>query len=266
MNWKRRKSDDISRLRRVLESLLLVVVLGSGFGGGAAAAPVDNFTAAGRLYDSGNFAEAIAAYEKVSPKTPHVFYNLGNACFRAGNMGKAILNYERACRLSPRDPDILANLRFAEERAGVESVNSPSSMRARLLSDVLYHLTMSEWAGCELIGLWGLALGIGLSLWIRNARTALVAVSVVACVTFAVSAPALLYRSARYRTSPPAVVTAGRADTRFAPLAEGTVHFKLAEGSIVRVIEDRGPWVFIERADGQQGWVETKAVELLGIP
>ena len=89
------------------------------------AAPADDFKAANKLYDAGKFAEAAAAYEKLEPKTAHVFYNLGNAWFRDGKLGLAILNYERARRLAPRDPDILANLKFAEQRLGVDEVNTP---------------------------------------------------------------------------------------------------------------------------------------------
>ena len=85
----------------------------------------DDFKAANALYDAGKFAEAAAAYEKIEPKTAHVFYNLGNALFREDKLGSAILNYERARQLAPRDPDILANLKFAEQRLGVDDVNTP---------------------------------------------------------------------------------------------------------------------------------------------
>src|ERR1041385_4838407 len=90
----------------------------------AVAATSDDFKAANQLYDAGKFAEAAAVYEKLEPKTAHVYYNLGNAWFRQGKMGLAVLNYERARRLAPRDPDILANLKFAEQRLGVDDVNT----------------------------------------------------------------------------------------------------------------------------------------------
>ena len=42
-----------------------------------------------------------------------LYYNLGNACFKSGKLGEAILWYERARRLVPHDEDVEANLRFA---------------------------------------------------------------------------------------------------------------------------------------------------------
>src|SRR5438552_3976095 len=84
-----------------------------------------DFKSANALYDAGKFAEAAAAYEKIEPKTANVFFNLGNALFRQEKYGLAVLNYERARRLAPRDPDILANLRFTQQRLGVDDVNTP---------------------------------------------------------------------------------------------------------------------------------------------
>lgn len=42
-----------------------------------------------------------------------VYYNLGNAWFRAGEFGRAILNYRKARPYRPRDPYLAANLQQA---------------------------------------------------------------------------------------------------------------------------------------------------------
>ena len=42
-----------------------------------------------------------------------VYYNLGNAWFRAGEFGRAILNYRKAKPYRPRDPYLAANLQQA---------------------------------------------------------------------------------------------------------------------------------------------------------
>src|SRR5216684_895 len=118
------------------------------------ASPADEFKAANQLYDAGNFSEAVAAYEKLEPKTAPVYFNLGNAYFRQDKLGQAILNYERARRLAPRDPDILANLKFAERRLGVDEANmSPRAMH-RFLHSAVASRTINEWSAYELAGLW----------------------------------------------------------------------------------------------------------------
>ena len=40
-------------------------------------------------------------------------FNLANAEFRLGHLGRAILHYERALRLDPTDSEIRANLEYA---------------------------------------------------------------------------------------------------------------------------------------------------------
>lgn len=99
------------RIRIFLAGLMLLPALGS-------AVTLDyNFEAGNRHYTDGEYTRAISEYEKVVEagyQSPELFYNLGNAYFREGQLGQAILNYLRAKKLSPRDEDIQANLEFAE--------------------------------------------------------------------------------------------------------------------------------------------------------
>src|SRR5258706_5484251 len=121
---------------------------------GLLASPADEFKAANQLYDAEKFSEAASAYEKLLPKTAHIYFNLGNACFRQDKLGTAILNYERARRLAPRDPDILANLKFAQQRLGVEDANTSPRAVQRFCQSVVASRTTAEWSRYELAGLW----------------------------------------------------------------------------------------------------------------
>jgi len=216
----------------------------------------DDFKSANGLYDAGKFADAAAVYEKIEPKSAHVYYNLGNALFRQGKVGLAILNYEQARRLSPRDPDILANLRFAQTKLGVDEVNAPPKAWQRYLRSTVESRTLREWAVYELVGLWLTLLAVGACLYFPKMRTGLLILSVAGFVGFAVSTFALVNR----RALAEAIVTISDSEARFAPLQDSTVHFRLAEGTKVAIREDRGQWLFVERADGQQGWVKAEAI------
>lgn len=229
--------------------------------GVAFAGPSDDFKSANRLYDAGKFAEAAAAYEKIEPRTANVYYNLGNAHFREGKLGLAILDYERAQRLAPRDPDILANLKFAEQRLGVDDVNAPPRAWQRFLRSVIESRSSTEWGMYELAALWLTALAVGACIYIPRARTGLFVIAAIAFLGFAVSAFALGHEVLSDRTAPAAVVVVAETEARFAPLPDSTTHFKLTEGTRVVIREDRGQWLFVERADGQQGWVKSDAVE-----
>ncbi|HET6443176.1 MAG TPA: tetratricopeptide repeat protein [candidate division Zixibacteria bacterium] len=79
-------------------------------------ANVDAIETASRLHASGNYDRAIEIYEQLLTQGVNdsvVFYNLGNAYYSIGDIGRAVANYNRAAQLDPRDPDIKANLELA---------------------------------------------------------------------------------------------------------------------------------------------------------
>jgi hypothetical protein len=248
MNWKRNSFR--------ISAIIWLVTLRVAFAG-----PSDDFKSANQLYDAGKFTEAAAVYEKIEPKTAHVYFNLGNAHFREGKLGRAVLDYERARRLAPRDPDILANLKFAERRLEVDDVNAPPHAWQKFLRSIIESRSSTEWGVYELAALWLTALAAGACIYIPRLRTGLLAIAAVAFVGFAVSVFALGHEVLSDGTAPAAVVVIAETDARFAPLPDSTTHFKLTEGTRVVIREDRGQWLFVERADGQQGWVKSDAVE-----
>src|SRR5881392_4463209 len=78
------------------------------------------FAKANKEYAQGHFKEAIAGYEAlVRPGqwNANLFYDLGNAYFRTGDFGHAILNYERALALERHHPEATANLQIARDEA-----------------------------------------------------------------------------------------------------------------------------------------------------
>ena len=64
----------------------------------------ETFAKGNDAYYKGNYVAATLAYEQLigsSVSNPVVFYNLGNAYYRQGRLGEAIVNYERSLRLRP---------------------------------------------------------------------------------------------------------------------------------------------------------------------
>src|SRR6058998_488400 len=78
------------------------------------------FAKANQEYAQGHFKEAISGYAtlvRAGQWSANVFYDLGNAYFRTGDFGRAILNYERALALEPHHPEATANLQIARDEA-----------------------------------------------------------------------------------------------------------------------------------------------------
>ncbi len=65
------------------------------------------------FYKSNQFQLAIDEYNKLVKQGfegTSLYYNLGNAHYRLGKIGYAILYYEKALKLSPADEDVKHNL------------------------------------------------------------------------------------------------------------------------------------------------------------
>ena len=82
--------------------------------------PNADFAKANEEYAQEHFKEAIAGYEtlvRAGQWNANLFYDLGNAYFRTGDFGRAILNYERALALDRHHPEATANLQIARDDA-----------------------------------------------------------------------------------------------------------------------------------------------------
>src|SRR5437773_12557474 len=98
------------------------------------AQPDAEFAKANQAFAQGHFKEAIANYETLirdGQWSANVFYDLGNAYFRTGDFGRAILNYERALALERHHPEATANLQIARDEAHALELQ-PSSLERYL--------------------------------------------------------------------------------------------------------------------------------------
>src|SRR6266513_6228167 len=110
------------------------------------------FEQANKLYEQGTFAEAAAGYEKIvagGRVSPALYFNLGNALFKSGRIGRAIANFRLAEQLAPRDPDIRANLRFARNQ-----IEGPGARPLTWWRRWTGHLTLNESTGAAAGAVW----------------------------------------------------------------------------------------------------------------
>jgi hypothetical protein len=147
------------RLACVLAWLFVWALAGSARAADADAAAA--FESANKLYEEGQFKAAAEAYEKLVASgrvSSALYFNAGNAWFKAGDLGRAIFNYRLAERLAPRDPDLRVNLRMARELVNGEPLPAASGWRRwvpRLtLNEWAFSVTGLLWVGCALLA-WG---------------------------------------------------------------------------------------------------------------
>ena len=111
----------------------------------AATGRAATFDEANEQYAAGDYAKAAEQLEQViaseGPSAARLF-NLGNARFRMGQHGPAILAYEQARLLAPRDSDIITNLKVARDAA---KTTDPAPNREWWQS-IFYAASLHEWS------------------------------------------------------------------------------------------------------------------------
>ncbi len=226
--------------------------------------------AARERYERGEYAEATQQYEALIDRgyrDATLYFNLGNAHFESGDLGRAILSYLRARELSPRDPDIRDNL----ELARAMTVDRIAAERGPLVESVSYFghrwVTPDE-LGTAAILLWvasGIAIGALLVWRVFPLRRVLHTVTVFATVATAMSL--LLVVSMTYANpyDDTGVVTAAAVEVVSGPGPQYSEEFTLFSGAQVRVTDSRHGWLRIELPGGElRGRVSSHTIDLVG--
>ena len=220
-------------------------------------APVSAYNQGNKLYAQKDYAGAAAQYEealKAGPSAP-VNFNLGNALFKSGKIGQAILHYRRARYLSPRDRDVAANLEFARAYR-VDKVTTSASPFARGLDAALHCLSRRE-ATVGAAVLFALTGGL-LAAWIVR-RWAVLVVAASLCALAAVYAFATQQAWAAEVRSRPAVLIVSEVNALSGPSEDAKQILLLHDGMEVEVRETRGEYLLIQLPGGG-GWVPRTSV------
>ena len=227
--------------------------------------PQAAFFQANQAYADGRYGEAVQAYETVRAAgltSGALEFNLGNAWMKQGDLGRAIAAYRRAARQLPRDPDVAANLAFAQEQARVEP--APPPIWQRLAFPFAAAFTSAGLATAAVALWWLLWLLLAARLVVRapGARLALGRAAAAAGVVWLRVAASWAGRMLELEPRDAAVVVApGETAARFEPSAAGTEHFALTPGAALAVLEERDDWLQVRRDDGLRGWIPAAAVD-----
>jgi hypothetical protein len=235
----------------------------------SAVADVDAVSAANQLYAVGHYGVAARIYEQLIAQEVQesvVFYNLGNAYYQQGDLGHAILNYERAARLAPRDGDIRANLELARAQAVdlfPEAAAGPINGVARATSN---WLTLNETAVLAL-ALW-FVFGFLLLAWRQiqpgSARSGVKYALVVTAVLLALAGVALGSRLYTDRAQPDGVVVADSVAVSSGPEEGQATEFSLHSGAEVTIVETHGDWIRLDvPGDAVEGWIPRETVKMI---
>jgi tetratricopeptide (TPR) repeat protein len=247
-------------MRRWIVPAVWVLTVGTLSG----AAPVGHwFERGNQFYEQGGYDSAAAYYEKIvesGMNNSTVYYNLGNAYFRLKKVGPAILAYEKAQRLDPNDPDIAANIKFANasivDRLPVPEKGFVEAALWRV--HTLFPLGTQLWlvfAGLLLLSGF-FSIGLFSS---RNVRLWMVYLSSLTAAVVLVEGVSLGYKIYHEESAVYAVVLTSSTDALSEPNGS-KVLFTIHEGTKLRMRKSLDQWALVSLPNGVSGWIESSAL------
>lgn len=244
----------------MLRLFVLGAVLLTGPGvASSQSAGVGLYNEANALYRASQFNEAREKYLQAAASGSRdwrLFYNLGNAHFKVGKIGAAIVWYERALRLKPRDEDIVANLRFLNRVKKDQEPESHGNPVWEFFAGVFSFPTLNELSVASSITLFLLVATGVRHVWRPDSSgpQRWLGLGVLAGVTLA-CAVWLGSRAVYEEDLQEAVIAASLATARSGPDERQTTVLVIHEGTKVRIDRFEGEWALVRLANGLGGWM-----------
>src|SRR6266567_2267062 len=195
------------------------------------------FAKANANYAAGHFQEAVNGYETLVRSgewSANLFYNLGNAYFRVGDFGHAILNYARALEMQSSWPERYFQFGSLSQYSVVAAV--------------------AFWLGMFCV--FRLIFG-------RRRAAAIVALSILSFSTFVIAAFAIYKLENGNNGRALAIVTGTGVEARFATADSANSVLALPPGSEIKILSTRGDWIYGALPNNLRGWLPAKSAELV---
>ncbi len=223
---------------------------------------------ANTAYINERYDESIELYLEILNRERHsapLYYNLGNAYFKRGELGRALKYYYRAEKLDPTNADIQYNIGVAKSQKKDRIEEIPPFILAEWSNSLRSIMSGMGWGILSLlsfVAMFTFALIYLLSRELAKRKVGFYGV-LVSLFFAVVSMVYAVNLSAEYLNHDDAVVMSQSMVVKSSPDRKATELFILHEGTRVRVISEHDKWREIRIADGKQGWVEVSSLGMI---
>ncbi len=238
--------------------LLLVLTVTAPMAQAADQGLKTQFQKANQAYMQGHYQQAVALYLDIAEKkgvSANLLYNLANSYAALGRPGKAIVNYQRALRLDPGDPDIRANLTQVQKDEGLYQDDKP------LLQRLIQLLSPDQWLVLALTGLVLLS-----ALYLVSALGRFLPFAIIrsglwgALLLLLISLPAAVYG---YHMAKYAVVVGSDVHLLLSPFKEAENVGNIKAGKLVKPGKTHTDFILVTDDSGHGGWLPRQQIELI---
>lgn len=228
----------------------------------AAADPANLHHSAASAYVKGDFQTARDTWLSIVEDhglAADLFYNLGNASYRLGNLGEAALWYQRALVIDPAHAESRQNLKVIERQVG------NMKLEWNFLQNFADTLTRRQLIHSATIGFWALALSLAFTSCVRipRMRPVNLIARVLGVALLAFSITTLLVRRSPQSLRDRSIVTTPGSTARTAPADDSKEIIALPPGTEVDRIAERAAWSYVAIPGDLRGWVRAEETESL---
>ena len=99
-------------------------------------------------YNNDKYPEALELYLQAAKEegtSSDLYYNIGNTYYRMGDLGHAVLYYERALVMDPSNDDAATNLEFVNSKIQTR-ISEEKSFVVQVIDTVVESQTSNSWA------------------------------------------------------------------------------------------------------------------------
>ncbi len=222
---------------------------------------IRDFVSAGVAYKDKDYDKAISLYNKIINsgwESGAIYYNLANSYFRKGDIGRAILNYERARRLIPADSDLNYNLRYARSLVAMKIHTPKYNLIHRFIKKISNRYSRDFFAWLMIISILIMSIYVLIASYFKFLHKNIYLIVFVFFLLFSLCLYIFTYK---LNVENKLAVVLKKTDARFEPRLDSTVHFKLYPGLELKVLKQEGRWAKISREDGKRGWIPKDCFE-----
>lgn len=224
-----------------------------------------NWENANAKYKAGDFKGAAGLYETVLSSGhvySDVYYNLADAYFRLGKKGKALINYERAIRIAPRDADARWNVAVLKSVLPDRVETQGDNLILEWIRSVADKFTINEIGLCFAALMAFFVLLAFLNLLVPQSRAWTGAVKLLVIGALCVVGIFFWFKWLDVK-DPRVVVLDKEVYARYGPSDSETKAFLLHEGAEAKVIDETSGWFYVTLDKKTQGWLPKNSCEIV---
>ncbi|MBE0645064.1 MAG: tetratricopeptide repeat protein [Bacteroidetes bacterium] len=250
---------------KIMIRVLLLLIAATALSYAQSATPLERYREAVAHYKKAEYREAVQIFKELIDEgyvNYDLYYNLGNAAYKNGDLGTSVLSYERALTLDPGNENVTHNLNVVRARLRDRVEPMPLLFFVKWWNDIKDSHSPNIFFSWSLVFLFLLAAAVFVFFGYRQLilrRIALIA-GILFFTVFASALTLTITRTEELDAHRSAVIMTTEVTVRSTPDATGVESFIVHEGLKVVILESKNEFYRIRLADGKSGWVERTAL------